>query len=251
MHNPVILTGDRPTGKLHIGHYVGSLRQRVEAQHHYRQFVMIADLQALTDNGHNPAKVTDNVLEVMAERDDLARQQKKVDDEVELLKEKRAGYDAKLYGGTVTSAGELQDLQKEIDALSRRISALEDDELEIMEQVEPVEAHLAELQADADKRRTILADTELRLTAAEAEVLAEIDAETARRTESVQPVPADLLAEYTSLRGGRGGIGVARFTGSQCGACHLTLSAMEAARMRKLPDGEVGHCDECGRILVP
>ncbi|HBL02978.1 MAG TPA: tryptophan--tRNA ligase, partial [Aeromonas salmonicida] len=67
MHNPIILTGDRPTGKLHIGHYVGSLRQRVEAQHHYRQFVMIADLQALTDNGHNPAKVTDNVLEVMAD----------------------------------------------------------------------------------------------------------------------------------------------------------------------------------------
>ena len=67
MHNPVILTGDRPTGKLHIGHHVGSLRQRVEAQHHYRQFVMIADLQALTDNGHNPAKVTDNVLEVMAD----------------------------------------------------------------------------------------------------------------------------------------------------------------------------------------
>ena len=52
MHNPVILTGDRPTGKLHIGHYVGSLRQRVAAQHHYRQFVMIADLQALTDDGH-------------------------------------------------------------------------------------------------------------------------------------------------------------------------------------------------------
>lgn len=67
MHNPVILTGDRPTGKLHIGHYDGSLLQRVAAQHHYRQFVMIADLQALTDNGHNPAKVTDHVLEVMAD----------------------------------------------------------------------------------------------------------------------------------------------------------------------------------------
>ena len=67
MHDPIILTGDRPTGKLHIGHYVGSLRQRVEAQHHYCQFVMIADLQALTDNGHNPAKVTNNVLEVMAD----------------------------------------------------------------------------------------------------------------------------------------------------------------------------------------
>lgn len=67
MQQATILTGDRPTGPLHIGHYVGSLRQRVEAQHHYRQFVMIADQQALTDNGHQPDKVAGNVLEVMAD----------------------------------------------------------------------------------------------------------------------------------------------------------------------------------------
>lgn len=186
-----------------------------------------------------------------ATRDDLARQQKKIDDEVESVKEKRAGFDAKLYGGTVTNPGELQDLQREIDALSRRITALEDDEIEIMEQVEPVEAALAELRTTVEQRTAVLADAELRLTAAEAEVLAAIDAETALRETSLQPVPADLLAEYASLRGGRGGIGVARLTGAQCGGCHLTLSAMEAARMRKLPDGEVGHCEECGRILVP
>jgi predicted nucleic acid-binding Zn-ribbon protein len=120
-----------------------------------------------------------------------------------------------------------------------------------MEQVEPVEAELVQLEATAEQRRAVLADAELRLTAAEAEVLAEIEAETARREESLAPVPAALLAEYTTLRGGRGGIGVARLTGSQCGGCHLTLSAMEVARMRKLPEGEVAHCDECGRILVP
>ena len=191
---------------------------------------------------------------VTVTRDDLSRQQKKVDDEVELLKDKRAGFDAKLYGGTVTSPGELQDLQREIDSLGRRISQLEDTELEIMEQVEPVEGHLVELQSTVEAARAALADAELRLTASEAEVLAEIDAEVALREASVVPVPPDLLAEYTSLRGGRGGrggIGVARLVGAQCGGCHLTLSAMEAARMRKLPDGEVAHCDECGRILVP
>ncbi len=63
----IILTGDRPTGKLHIGHYVGSLRQRVQVQDEFDQNVMIADYQALTDNGNNPAKVTDNILEVMAD----------------------------------------------------------------------------------------------------------------------------------------------------------------------------------------
>lgn len=184
-------------------------------------------------------------------RDDLARQQKRVDDEVELLKEKRAGFDAKLYGGTVTSPGELQDLQKEIDSLSRRISQLEDAEIEIMEQVEPVEARLEELTATVAQRRAVLADAEQRLIAAEAEVLADIDAEDALRTAALAPVSAELLAEYNSLRGGRGGIGVSRLMGSQCGGCHLTLSAMEVARLRKLPDDQVAHCDECGRILVP
>lgn len=60
----IILTGDRPTGPLHIGHYVGSLAQRVSLQYKYQQFVMIADMQALTDNAHNPEKVRSNVLEV-------------------------------------------------------------------------------------------------------------------------------------------------------------------------------------------
>ena len=63
----IMLTGDRPTGKLHIGHYVGSLRRRVELQEaggFDEMYVMIADTQALTDNAGNPQKVRDNVIEV-------------------------------------------------------------------------------------------------------------------------------------------------------------------------------------------
>ncbi|GAB6137717.1 tryptophan--tRNA ligase [Halanaerobaculum tunisiense] len=59
-----ILTGDRPTGKLHLGHYVGSLQNRVKLQNEYNQFIIIADTQALTDNADNPTKVRDNILEV-------------------------------------------------------------------------------------------------------------------------------------------------------------------------------------------
>ncbi len=60
-----ILTGDRPTGPLHLGHYVGSLSARVKYQELYKQYVLIADMQALTDNADNPAKVSENVYEVM------------------------------------------------------------------------------------------------------------------------------------------------------------------------------------------
>ena len=61
----IVLTGDRPTGPLHLGHYVGSLLNRVDLQNKYKQFVMIADIQALTDNFENPQKVHDNTFQVM------------------------------------------------------------------------------------------------------------------------------------------------------------------------------------------
>ena len=66
MERKTILTGDRPTGKLHLGHYVGSLRNRVELQNSgkYDMYVFIADMQALTDNAKNPQKIRDNIIEV-------------------------------------------------------------------------------------------------------------------------------------------------------------------------------------------
>lgn len=60
----IVLTGDRPTGPLHLGHYVGSLANRVELQNKYKQYILIADVQALTDNFDNPQKVRDNILQV-------------------------------------------------------------------------------------------------------------------------------------------------------------------------------------------
>ena len=66
MTKKVILTGDRPTGKLHIGHYVGSLRNRVALQDSgdYDSYIMIADNQALTDNAHHPDKIRKSLLQV-------------------------------------------------------------------------------------------------------------------------------------------------------------------------------------------
>ncbi len=64
--NSIVLTGDRPTGKLHLGHFVGSIQNRIELQSkHDTVFYMVADVQALTDNAENPEKVRSNVLEVV------------------------------------------------------------------------------------------------------------------------------------------------------------------------------------------
>ena len=64
MTKKTILTGDRPTGRLHLGHYVGSLKSRVDLQHHHDQFVMIADAQALTDHASEPKKIREHVYQV-------------------------------------------------------------------------------------------------------------------------------------------------------------------------------------------
>ncbi len=66
MNKEIILTGDRPTGKLHLGHYIGSLRNRVKLQEtgKYDSFIMIADQQALTDNARNPEKIRKSLIEV-------------------------------------------------------------------------------------------------------------------------------------------------------------------------------------------
>ncbi|MCG9683063.1 tryptophan--tRNA ligase [Vibrio sp. Isolate23] len=63
----VILTGDRATGPLHLGHYVGSLKQRVDLQNTHEQTILVADIQGLTDNAHNPKKVSSNILNVVAD----------------------------------------------------------------------------------------------------------------------------------------------------------------------------------------
>lgn len=181
---------------------------------------------------------------------DLAREQRRLEDEISSIGDKRGQVETKLYSGSVTNARELQDLQEDGESLARRIRSLEDDELVIMEKLEPVEAKLTGLRADREEAARVLDGAELQLTAAEAEIGVEVESETSARATAAVGIAGDLLSEYEKLRRNNGGIGVARLIGSQCGGCHLSLSAMEAARIRKLPAGSVVHCEECGRLLV-
>ncbi|MCB0988730.1 MAG: hypothetical protein KDB09_13305 [Acidimicrobiales bacterium] len=197
------------------------------------------------------ASIDGEIAGVTSARGDLARRQKRLDDEIETIAAKRAHEEETLYGGSVTNARALQDLQEEIESLKRRISDLEDQDLEIMEQIEPLDARLAELAESRDEAVGVLEGCEVALTAAEAELAVALESEQAQRDDLTPGVDSTLLSEYESLRAARGGVGVARLSGTQCGGCHLALSAVEVSRIRKLADGEVTHCEECGRLLVP
>lgn len=190
------------------------------------------------------------VAEVDAERKELARAQQRFEDEIASLRAKAEQHDKTLYSGSIGNPRELQALQDEIAALQRRITHLEDQEIEVMEQLEPVEARLAAF----GRQRAELDDRAAGLRAQIAEAEVEIDAELERvrseRGTAAATVEPDLLSEYEQLRPRTGGIAIARLVNGHCGGCHLALSAVEVDRIKHLPEDEVVHCEECGRLLA-
>jgi len=205
----------------------------------------------LADRHTKLSDLETRAAEVQRERDAIAASEKRLEDEIAMVNAKAKQEDRRLYSGSVTVPRELSALQDEIASLQRRQRQLEDQELELMEQAEPLDATLAEL---ATSRGALDADA-VSLSAAIAEAETEIDAEladvVAKRAAAVEAIPPELLKEYEALRGGLGGIGVARLTGNRCEGCHLTLSAVDVDRIRHEPDDALVHCTECGRLLVP
>ncbi len=190
------------------------------------------------------------VAEVESARADLSRAQQRLEDEISLLRDKAKQHDTQLYSGTIANPRDLQALQDEIAALRRRISQLEDQELEVMEQIEPLEAELArlaqereDLDAEGGRLRASIAEQEVALDAELAGVRAE-------REDAAAQVDPALLDEYETLRPKLGGIAIARLVGGSCGGCHLALSAVEVDRIRHLAPEEPAWCEECGRLLA-
>ena len=206
-----------------------------------------AELAAVTER---IAAVDRDLAAVESRRGELSRSQQRLEDEIASLSERATQAEKQLYSGSVTGPRELQALQDDVASIRRRIGQIEDDELEIMELTEPVDAQRAELTAERDR----LDGDAMRITAALAESEAEIETELAsvraQRAEAAAGVPADLWPEYDRLRAHLGGVAIARLAGSTCQGCHLALPAVEIDRIRKLATDETVHCEECGRLLV-
>ena len=185
-------------------------------------------------------------------RDDLGRQSKRIEDDVALLDEKITTEEDKLYKSGMTSAKDAQLLQEEIASLRRHKSDLEDGIIELMEQIEPVDAELASLAERRSAVEAEMATVGAALDANEAEIDAEIGEISERRAGEAADIDPGLLEEYAKLRSQLDGVGVASFSGGRCHGCPLNLlhPAMETDRINHEPADAVIHCDECSRILV-
>jgi predicted nucleic acid-binding Zn-ribbon protein len=219
------------------------------AQHEHRKGTLPErrEMQAL---GERAALSNRQVAELTRRHDELAGRLSHLEQQNRAVVDRRKTLEDRLYGARGAAGRDLQAIEAEVAQLAARLGQLEDEELVVMEEQEPIDVALAqhghELAAMAEESR--------RLQARVAELDAEIDAELAelrvRRGEQAARLPESLARRYEDLRRRLGGTGAARLVGDRCGGCHLTLPAMEVDRIRHLPPDAVVTCEQCGRILV-
>ncbi len=212
--------------------------------------------EALPERGARAGRVRalaelDQRLEVrQGETAELARAQRRLEDEVASLDARAVAEDGRLYSGTVTSPRELAAIQDEVASLRAHVSSIEDQVLEVMERGEPLAAEVAQLVADRTAVLAELAALDRAIAESEAEIDSQLAQLEATRVEAAAVVPAELRSEYEVLRSRLGGVAVARLEGDRCLGCHLSLPAGELSRIRRAPADAVVHHEECGRILV-
>ncbi len=169
---------------------------------------------------------------------------------MEQVKSRRARDQAMVDGGQITDPKALEHMLGELQSLHRRISDLEDVEIEVMERLEntqlSLDRHTTEL-AEVDRERAeVRAVFEQKSHDLQAQLAAAADE---RRT-AASGLPEDLLALYEKLREQKGGVGAAALRRRECGGCRLTLNAADLAVIAKAPSDLVVRCEECNRILV-
>ncbi|MEU0316540.1 C4-type zinc ribbon domain-containing protein [Nocardioides sp. NPDC006273] len=210
---------------------------------HLPQAAVVAELQA-------SKKTTDDaVRDARVIRDDLERVQKKADADVEAVKTRRRRDQERMDSGAISSAKDLERMQHELVTLDRRISVLEDEELEVMEQLEEAQSNLTRLEAELaviDEKLAVATDS---VDVETAKIDAELAGVAEERAPALEGIPEDLLALYTRLSE-KMGVGAAELRARRCGGCNLQLDPAEISRIRGLAAAEVVRCEECSRILV-
>jgi len=216
------------------------LRHRIDA---------LPERAELTAIATRLASLAATTAEVQARVDDLSGSQRSLEQQIASTAKRRHEIEGRMESGQVASR-DLQAMDHEVHSLAARTAQLEEDELVLMEEQEPLDAVLAE---HAATREALSAEVG-RLEAAIAEAVSGLEASiaevAARRVEVAARLPEELSGRYELLRSRLGGIGAARLVGDHCDGCHLVLSSVEVERIRRLPDDQLATCPECDRILV-
>jgi predicted nucleic acid-binding Zn-ribbon protein len=215
--------------------------------HRRRGVPQVVELAALDARA---GELRDHEVAVRTAVSDLEREMTKAEADVAQVRERVARDQAMLDAGSVASARQLEDLQHEIGNLARRVSDLEDAELEVMEKLDDAQARAASAAAALNELAEQRQAAERARDAAFADIDLEVERVAGERARVAPEIPADLLALYDRIRADSGGIGAAPLHRGRCQGCQITLTPADLGRIRAEPADEVVRCEECRRILV-
>jgi len=205
---------------------------------------------ALAEVGRGRSQLDRSMGELQAQVDELAGRQRRLEEQIAATAKRRHEIEQRMRSGAISASRDLQAMDHEVVQLAERQSHLEEEELILLEEQDPLDARLDEDRAAV----TSLALEADRLMSAIAEAETEIDAAIAGEVEVRQQLasglPPELAERYEFLRSHLGGVGAARLVGDRCDGCHLTLPSVEVERIRRLPPDEFATCPQCDRILV-
>lgn len=224
------------------------LDSRLDTLQH--QLATIPEAVQLAELGARRVELDGAVRDLRIEVDDLTAEQKRADADVEQVKARRVRDQGMIDAGSITDPKALQRMLGELESLQRRISDLEDVEIEVMERLESAQSSLVERSREFEELDGQAGALEATRAEKAAELERSLDQAAAERAGLVQEVPDDLLALYTKLREQKGGVGAAALRRRECGGCRLTLNPSDLAKIAAAPTDEVLRCEECGRILV-
>jgi predicted nucleic acid-binding Zn-ribbon protein len=182
--------------------------------------------------------------------DDLTAEQKRSDADVEQVKARRVRDQGMIAAGSITDPKALQRMLGELESLQRRISDLEDVEIDVMERLETAQADLDRQGRELDEIDDRASTLETSRAGRAAELEKTLEEVTSERSALAMGVPDDLMALYLKLREQKDGVGAAALRRRECSGCRLTLNPSDLARIAVAPTDEVLRCEECSRILV-
>ncbi len=194
--------------------------------------------------------MANQVRDLRIEVDDHTREQKRADADVEQVKTRRARDQGMIDAGQIKDPKALERMLGELESLHRRISSLEDTELEVMERLENAQHALGERSAELTAIEAEAATLREALEAKAGDLHRDLEDARAERVTTASGMPEDLLALYEKLRAQKGGVGAAALRRRECEGCRLTLNASDLGIIAKLPTDAVVRCEECDRILV-
>jgi predicted nucleic acid-binding Zn-ribbon protein len=187
--------------------------------------------------------------EQQATLDAVAREQTKLETEINQIDDKVTHEQSRLYSGEVSNAKELANIQAELDALRRRKAHLEDQELDVMERRESLDKEHAEVSAAVTDLDTKIADATSRRDAASVEIEHELKRLGEEREGLLPKLHPEVIELYEDLRARKGGVAVGALENGTCRACGLPLSPMQRDEIRK-SDDPIIRCENCRRLLV-